>query len=125
MIPLALLLLLFQVQPQLVYIGSFSYAVAYDSESLGKVSYPLDDDAEFRILTLPTLKGQQPVSIEHEEIHACMHDHSHHFKTRAELEAHLEKQMYSEEEVATILAPCLLELQKVDLRQKALKGKSK
>lgn len=115
----------FEIGPK-VYIGSYGYDVYYSSETLGKTSYPVDDDFGHRFITMPAnMDGQVPISWEHEKIHACMHDHAHHFKTGAELKAHLEKEMYSEEEVATILAPCLLALESVDLRQNVPKRKSK
>jgi len=109
-----------------VYIGSYAYAVVYSPSTLGKTSYPLDDDFGHRYITMPeNMDTQVPMSWEHEKIHACMHDHAHHFKTAAELKDHLEKQMYSEEEVATILAPCLLALESVDLRQHVPQRKHK
>jgi hypothetical protein len=114
---IGLLLLLELAFYPTVYIGSFPYAVMYSPDTLGKTSYPLDDDAGHRYITMPAnMDSQIPMSWEHEKIHACLHAHSHHFKTEAELKAHLEKTMYSEEEVATILTPCLLELETVDLR---------
>jgi hypothetical protein len=124
---IALLLLLWQsyeIGPK-VYIASYGYDIYYSSETLGKTSYPLDDDVNHRFITLPTMEGQIPVSWEHEKIHACMHGHAHHFKTGAALKTHLEDEKYSEEEVATILAPCLLALESVDLRHNAIQGQTK
>ena len=91
-----------------VAIGDYSYLVSFSSDTLGKTSFPRDDTYANRTMTLPTMKDQDAVSFEHEEIHACMHNHPHHFITAEELKNHLEKQTYTEEEVATILAPCML-----------------
>lgn len=126
MIAFLLLLLQVAIARPVVYIGSFHYTVVYSSGTLGRTSYPIDDDFGHRYITMPAnMDGQVPMSWEHEQIHACLHDHAHHFKTDEELRAHLEKQTYSEEEVATILAPCLLALKNVDLRQNVSKKETK
>lgn len=106
---LAFLLLL----GKFVLIGSFTYRIDYSPDTLGKTVYPIDDDDAQRYIVLPSMKGQQPVSWMHEKIHACMHDHPHHYKTKQELEKHLNETTYDEEEIATLLAPCLLALEKV------------
>lgn len=100
-----------------VKIGAYNYRINYSPDTLGKTVFPYDDALAERYIVLPTIEGQIPVSWEHEKIHACLHNHPHNFKNREELEADL-NQSYTDEEIATILAPCLLELDKVDLRKK-------
>jgi hypothetical protein len=91
-----------------IRIGSYDYALAYANNTLGKTEFPLDDRYGQRRIVLPVLRDQQPVSLLHEEIHACLHNHDHRFSSVKELDAHL-NQSYTEEQIATTLAPCLLE----------------
>jgi hypothetical protein len=110
------------VTPALVvYIGSFLYSLTYNKNTLGMTHFPMDDSYQGRSIELPTMEGQLPISWEHEKLHACMHNHEHHFKTKEAFEAHLRMQTYTEEELVTILAPCMLALEKVDLRQNSLR----
>jgi hypothetical protein len=95
-----------------VQIGSYKYRIDYSGNTLGSTNYPIDDKLGDRYIVLPTMKGQQPISWMHESIHACFHDHPHEYKSKEELQMHLSETMYTEEEVATLLAPCLLELEK-------------
>lgn len=108
-----MILLLLFLLGQYVQIGSFTYRIDYSPDTLGKTVYPYDDSLAQRAIILPTMKGQQPISWMHEKIHACMHDHQHSYKSRKELEKHLNETTYNEEEIATLLAPCLLALEKV------------
>ena len=45
--------------------------------------------------------------VEHELLHACMHDHVHSFTTDKELHKHLNEQAYTEEQLVSTLAPCI------------------
>lgn len=110
MILLALLL-------QVVLIGSHPYTVEYWADSLGFTQFPADDKWDGRAMVLPTMPGQLPVSWMHERLHACMHDHEHNYKTAKELSQHLKDQTYTEEEIVTILTPCMLSSENVDLRK--------
>jgi len=107
--------LLWLLHTSVVRIGSYDYEIAYGN-TLGKTEYPIDDSKGLpRSITLPDIEGQKEISWQHESIHACFHDHEHHFKTKAAMDEHLNLQTYTEEEVATILTPCLLAIKKVEL----------
>ena len=91
-------------------IGKFNYEVEYRSDSLGEIQFPLDDATGKRKLILPIDLQQQKFSFKHEIVHACLHDHEHHFKTKEELQAHIDYFRYTNEEsVATVIGVCLAE----------------
>lgn len=110
------MLLAFFLSLLVVRIGSYNYTLDYRDDTLGKTTFPIDDALGGRYIDLPNDANQFPISWEHEKLHACMHDHTHHYKSIQDFEMHMHKQTYTEEEVVTILAPCLLALNNVDLR---------
>jgi hypothetical protein len=99
-----------------VKIGAYNYRIDYSADTLGKTVYPYDDVVAERYIVLPTMESQIPVSWEHEKIHACLHNHPHNYKSRTELEVDL-NQTYTEEQITTILAPCLLALESINLQR--------
>lgn len=93
-----------------IMLGSMHYTVARDCNELGHTYFPLVDSRENRILYIcDKYPGQTKQIVEHELLHICMHDHLHSYTTPEELDKHLHQQTYSEEYVATIIAPCLIE----------------
>ena len=90
-------------------IGKFSYEVNY-SLTLGEVKFPIDDDKGKRIVELPYDLQQRKFSLAHEVVHACFHNHEHHFRTKAELQKHIDDFSYgNEESVAAIVGLCIAE----------------
>lgn len=75
----------------LVHIGLFVYLLVKTCSygSLGATVYPLaDNDGQRRIIQVCTEYGpdQTKQVFVHELIHACLHNHLHHYKTKADLE---------------------------------------
>lgn len=92
-----------------IQIGDYRYKVIYSNMSLGETYFVADDSKGTRTMVLPSDSDQLAVSEMHEIMHACMHNHEHSFANEAELKKHLFEQQYTEEEMVTILAPCILD----------------
>jgi hypothetical protein len=90
-------------------LGMNTYAISDNCNKLGAVYFPKDDAKEVRVISVCTKYGaeQNREIVEHELLHACMHDHVHSFTTDAELYKHLNEQAYTEEQLASTLAPCI------------------
>jgi hypothetical protein len=92
-----------------IQIGDYRYEVFYSNATLGQTFFVLDDDKDVRTIVLPESLDQRPVSLAHEMYHACMHNHLHKFSSEKELEKHLFQETYTEEEVVTMLSPCMIQ----------------
>ena len=95
----------------LLQIGMYSYLLIKSCASLGDVKYPLDDKAGQRRLSVCTDYGAEQAReiFMHEVMHACLHNHPHSFKTRTELEKHVEEiPSQTEEPFVSNLAACML-----------------
>lgn len=97
----------------LVHIGMFVYMLvkscSYDH--LGLTAYPVDDNlGERRIIVCADFGANQTQQIfVHELVHACLHDHEHHFKTKEELQYHVDTVKEQKEETLAIdLAYCMV-----------------
>jgi hypothetical protein len=100
---------------QSLKIGAFQYRVNFSKDSLGEVEFPKSDVDGQRVIVLPDKalgQSQYGLSLMHEELHACFHDHVHDYATNAELKDHLINTRYSEDDVVEMLAPCLVDLRK-------------
>jgi hypothetical protein len=92
-------------------IGEFRYVFVYTDRTLGEVLFPPDDKDSLRYLRLPIDPAQRELSLQHEIIHACIHNHRHNFKTKEELDKHIDRKwdFSDEENLATVLGLCLAE----------------
>lgn len=108
----------------LVHIGIFIYMLITNcpGNTLGATIYPLNDNnGQSRIICISTKYGpyQTKEVFVHELIHACLHNHEHHFKTKQELENHVDTvPEQSEEELVDSLAYCMVPvLENKDVQQ--------
>lgn len=93
-----------------IVLGSQTYNVVKDCKDMAHIHYPLDDSTENRTLFVCTdYSDQTKQLVEHELLHACMHNHVHAYKTPQELDKHLHQQVYNEEQLVITLAPCLID----------------
>lgn len=104
-----------------IRIGLFIYLLTKSCSSLGFVGYPLDDNTDSRTISVCTNYGNdQTYNIYfHEVMHACLHNHQHHFIIKKELQAHvttLPKQL-EEGEVDSLSACMIPALENKDAQQ--------
>lgn len=95
----------------LLQIGLYSYLLLKSCKGLGDVAYPLDDIGGQRQIAICTDYGVEQAKqiYVHEVLHACLHNHSHKFSTKEELEAHLATTPSQlEEPFVSNLAACML-----------------
>jgi hypothetical protein len=102
----------------IVEIGMSFYLLIKSCDGFGEVDFPLDDNTRLRELHICTDYGpEQTREIEiHEVLHACLHNHEHHFKTRQELADDLKYIDKQDAELFTAsLAHCISQaLEKID-----------
>ena len=98
----------------LITVGMFTYTLIASCLGLGGVGYPPDDtvkDAAHRVIIVCTDLGpdQARQVYVHELIHACLHNHNHHFNTQKELEAHINTvKEQSEEALVDTVSACMV-----------------
>ena len=97
----------------IITIGLYSYLLVTSCLGAGAVGYPQDDNNKEMQRTIVVCTEYGPEQAEqiyvHETIHACIHNHPHHFKTQEELANHLKDiDKQSEELFVANLAACVV-----------------